>query len=151
MSARSDKMANWPVAKLLFSMGVPAVFSMLIQAMYNIVDSIYISRYSADAMFAIGLVFPLQMVGFSIAMGTAVGVSTLVSRRLGERRNDEANAVASTGVILALLHMLINIFLGIFISRPFLSIFTQRAEVIELGYQYLFIVLVISCGQFFAL
>lgn len=151
MSARSDKMANWPVGKLLFSMGIPAVFSMLIQAMYNIVDSIYISRFSADAMFAIGLVFPLQMVGFSIAMGTAVGVSTLVSRRLGERRNDEANAVASTGVILALLHMLINIFLGIFVSKPFLSIFTQRPEVIELGYQYLFIVLVISFGQFFSL
>ncbi len=151
MSARSDKMANWPVGKLLFSMGIPAVFSMLIQAMYNIVDSIYISRFSADAMFAIGLVFPLQMVGFSIAMGTSVGVSTLVSRRLGERRNDEANAVASTGVILALLHMLINIFLGIFVSKPFLSIFTQRPEVIELGYQYLFIVLVISFGQFFSL
>lgn len=144
-------MANWPVGKLLFSMGIPAVFSMLIQAMYNIVDSIYISRFSADAMFAIGLVFPLQMVGFSIAMGTSVGVSTLVSRRLGERRNEEANAVASTGVILALLHMLINIFLGIFVSKPFLSIFTQRPEVIELGYQYLFIVLVISFGQFFSL
>ena len=151
MSRKSDKMANWPVGRLLFSMGIPAVFSMLIQAMYNVVDSIYISQYSQDGMFAIGLASPFQMIGFSIAMGTAVGVSTLVSRRLGEQRREEANATASTGVILAFLHMLIVVFLGIFVSKPFLRIFTQRAEIVELGYQYLLICMGVSFGFFYSL
>ena len=83
MTTRSDKMATWPIPKLLFSMGIPAVISMLIQALYNIVDTIYISNYSQDAMFAIGLVFPMQMIGLSLALGTGVGIGTLVSRRLG--------------------------------------------------------------------
>ena len=119
-------MATWPIGKLLFSMGIPAVLSMLIQALYNIVDTIYISQYSQDAMFAIGLVYPMQMVGLSLALGTGVGIGTLVSRRLGEKRKEEAGHVASTGIIIALVHVVLIILLGIFATKPFLNMYTDR-------------------------
>ena len=128
-------------------MGLPAVFSMLIQALYNIVDTIYISQYSQDAMFAIGLVYPMQMVGLSLALGTGVGIGTLVSRRLGEKRMEDAGRVATTGIILALIHVLIIFLLGIFASKPFLGLYTDRAEIVELGFEYLSIVMCFNFGQ----
>lgn len=151
MSAKLDKMATWPIGKLLFSMGIPAVFSMLIQAMYNVVDSIYISNYSQDAMFAIGLATPLQMVGLSIAIGGGVGIGTLISRRLGEKNHNEANAVATTGVIITFIHVVMVVLLGVLFAKPFLSIFTDRPEIIELGYDYLIIVMGLCFGQFYAI
>lgn len=144
-------MATWPIPKLLFSMGIPAVLSMLIQALYNIVDTIYISNYSQDAMFAIGLVFPMQMVSLSLGLGTGVGIGTLVSRKLGEKNKEEAGHVATTGIILAAIHYLIIVLLGVFVTKPFLHLFTDRAEIIELGYQYLIIVMVFSFGQVFSI
>ena len=140
-------MATWPIGKLLFSMGIPAVLSMLIQALYNIVDTIYISQYSQDAMFAIGLVYPMQMVGLSLALGTGVGIGTLVSRRLGEKRKEEAGHVASTGIIIALVHVVLIILLGIFATKPFLNLYTDRPEIIALGYDYLSIVMIFNFGQ----
>lgn len=132
-------------------MGLPAVFSMLIQAMYNIVDTIYISRYSQDALFAIGIVTPFQMVGLAIALGGGAGVGTLVARKLGEKRQDEASAIASTGVVLAGVHSLIVMMMGILLAKPFISIFTDRPEIIDLGYQYLIVVTVVCFGQQFDL
>ena len=151
MSTKQDKMATWPIEKLLFSMGIPAVFSMLIQAFYNIIDSIYISKYSADGMFAVGLANPLQQVALSIALGGAIGTATLVARRLGEGRKEEANAVASTGIVLALIHYIVVALLGIFLSAPFMSLFTKRPEVIDLGYQYLIICMLFNFGQIYSI
>lgn len=151
MSVKSDKMANWPVTKLLFSMGLPAVFSMLIQALYNVVDTIYISRYSQDALFAIGIVTPMQMVGLSIALGAGAGIGTLVARKLGERNSEEASKIASTGLLLAAFHSLIVMAMGLLLTRPFIRIFSQRPEIIELGYQYLVVVMVFCFGQQFNL
>lgn len=147
MSEKQNKMATTPVAKLLFKMGLPAVFSMLIQAMYNVVDSIYISNYSKDAMFAIGLANPLQMIGLSIALGGGVGASTIISRRLGQRKNEEANKIAANAFVLTILHILIVMSLGLFVSKPYLRIFTDRSDIVELGFKYLSIVLVACQGQ----
>ena len=147
MSTRSDRMATWPIPKLLFSMGLPAVFSMLIQALYNIVDSIFISHYSQDALFAVGVAFPLQNISLSLALGLGVGCGALVSRRLGEKRHEDANRVASTGVILAIIQSICVTIGALIFARAFLSSFTSRPEVIELGYQYISIVLVVNIGQ----
>lgn len=151
MSQKMDKMANWPVGKLLFSMGIPAVFSMLIQAMYNVIDSVYISQYSQDALFAVGLASPLQMVGLSLALGGGVGVGTLLSRRLGQKDYREANAIATTGILITIVHILIIILLGFFGIKPFLSLFTDRIEIINYGYDYLIIVMTFCFGQFFSI
>ena len=149
MSKRnSDKMATWPIGKLLFSMALPAVISLFIQSMYNIVDTMYISQYSQDAMFAIGLVFPLQQAALSLALGTGVGIGTLVSRRLGEKRSDDANKVATTGLFISLLHIIIVFVVGLFFSEPFLGLFTDRPEIIALGAEYLYIVMLLNFGQF---
>ena len=147
----TNKMATWPVGKLLISMGLPAVFSMLIQALYNVVDSIYVSTYSKDAMFAIGLINPLYMVGLSIALGGAAGICTSVSRKLGEGNDEEARVIASNGFTLTFIHMLVVIAMGLFISKPFLSLFTNRADIIDLGYSYGAIVMGVCVGQQFAL
>jgi len=143
-------MANWPIAKLLLSMGLPAVFSMLIQALYNVVDTIYISRYSQDCLFAIGVVTPMVMIGFSIAMGSAVGIATLVARRLGERRHEEANAVATTGLVLSFIHIIIVILICFFFGKPFIHLFTDRADIIALGFSYMSICMFLCFGQHFS-
>lgn len=145
---KADKMANWPIPKLLYSMSIPAVFSMMIQALYNIVDTIYVSQISESALFAIGLVFPLQMLIISIALGGGVGTSTLVARCLGAKQNDEANKVAATGLILTGFHYLLIAFIGIFLSKPFLQLFTTDSIVLEMGFEYLVIVMTMSFGVF---
>lgn len=145
---KPNKMATWSIPKLLFSMSIPAMFSMLIQALYNIVDTVYISQISEQAMFALGLVFPMQMIVTSLSLGGAIGTSTLVARRLGQQNHAEANKTASTGLILALFHTAICAFVGIFLSKPFLSLFTQDPTIIAMGYDYLSIVMVCSVGVF---
>ncbi len=141
-------MATWPIGKLLYSMALPAVISLFIQSMYNIVDTMYISQYSQDAMFAIGLVFPLQQAALSLALGTGVGIGTLVSRRLGEKRHEDASKVATTGLFISLFHIAIVFVVGLFLSGPFLGLFTDRPEIIALGEEYLYIVMLLNFGQF---
>ncbi len=148
MDNKSQKMAEWPMFKLIYSMSIPAVFSMFIQALYNIVDSMYIARLSEDALFAMGLVFPLQMIGLSLALGGAIGCATLVSRRLGQKRKEEASATATTGLVLSVIHMIIVSLVGILFSKAFLSMFTSDNKIIGMGYDYLSIVMGINMGMF---
>ena len=132
-------------------MALPAVLSLFIQSLYNIIDTVYISMYSQDRMFAVGLAYPLQLVALSLALGTGVGVGTLVSRRLGQGRHEEANGVATTGLILAIIHIVVIIVIGLVLSGPFISLFTDRQEIIDLGKEYLMIVLVFNFGQFLSI
>ncbi|MEF9967421.1 MAG: MATE family efflux transporter [Longicatena sp.] len=143
-----NKMGSAPMTKLIISMSLPAMFSMLIQALYNIVDTVYISQISEQAMFALGLVFPMQMIVTSLSLGGAIGTSTLVARRLGQRNHEEANKTASTGLILALFHTVFCAFVGIFLSKPFLALFTKDPTVLAMGYDYLSVVMVCSVGVF---
>lgn len=151
MTQRSEKMATWPMRKLIYSMSIPAVFSMLIQALYNIVDTMYVAQLGETALFSIGLVFPLQMIIISLALAAAIGTSTVVARRLGEKRQDEASKTACTGFILSLIHYGLTAFVGIFLSIPFLKLFTQDITVINMGYEYLKIVMGISVGVFISI
>lgn len=148
---KSNKMATWPVSKLLFSMSIPAVFSMMVQALYNIVDTKFVSMLGDRAMFAIGIAYPLQMIVLAVGLGGAAGIGTIVARRLGEKRFDEANKVASFGFVLTLIHYIIIAVCGFIFAKPFLGMFTSDQTAITLGYQYLIIVMGLSFGQMFSL
>ena len=120
---QQNKMGYKPMLPLVFGMSLPAMFSMLIQALYNIVDSIFVSNYNEDAFTAISLVMPLQMVAISFAVGTAVGVNSLIARRLGARNYQEADTAATTGMFLALFNWLVFIVVGLTLSGPFIAAF----------------------------
>ncbi len=142
----SDKMGTMPVGKLLFSMSVPAIFSMLVQSLYNVVDSIFVAQVSEDALVAVSIAFPLQMLIIALALGVGVGTNALIARRLGEKRREEANIAANTGIVLSLINMMLCMLVGLFLAKPFVGLFTQDAAVFAMGSQYLMIVMVFSVG-----
>ena len=109
---------------LLMSMSLPAMFSMLIQALYNIVDSIFVSQIGPAALNAVSLAYPLQMIMISFAVGTAVGVNSLIARRLGAKRYDEASSAATHGIVIAVATWLLFVLIGLFLSRPFIALFS---------------------------
>lgn len=143
----SNKMGEMPVAKLLINMSLPAIFSMLIQALYNIVDSIYVAQLGQEALFAIGLAFPMQMLSLAVGLGCGIGTNAMVARRLGQKRQDHANQTATTGVVLSLIHTVIIMAIGTVASRPFLSLFTDSQSAIEMGHSYLSICMMFCLGQ----
>ena len=139
-----NKLAHENVGKLIFKMSVPAMFSMLIQALYNIVDSAFVARIGTDALTAVSLAFPIQILIVAVAVGTGVGVNSLISRRLGEKRQAEADSAATHGIILAALSAIPFILFGVFFSRGFSAAFTASETVASYGATYLFIVCVFS-------
>ncbi|MDY4889083.1 MAG: MATE family efflux transporter [Sphaerochaetaceae bacterium] len=151
MEIKENKMGTMPVGKLLISMSIPMMFSMLIQALYNIVDSIFIARVSESALTAVSLAFPLQMLMISFAVGTSVGVNSLLARRLGERRKEEAEKVAGNGIVLLFLTYLAFLIIGICFTDPFMKMFTDDAELITMGNQYLKICMIFSFGIFISI
>ncbi len=142
-----NKMGTKPMLPLLLGMSLPAMFSMLIQALYNVVDSIFVASYSPLALTAVSLAAPMQMVCISFAVGTAVGVNSLIARRLGAKNFKEANAAATTGVILGMLNWALFLVVGLLLSGAFISMFTSDSQVLEYGTQYLSIVLCVSGGM----
>lgn len=143
-----NKLGIMPVGKLLVVMSVPTMFSMLIQAMYNIVDSIFVSHYSEKALTAVSLAFPMQMLMFSFAIGTSVGVCSVISRRLGERRLEEAQKAAQTGYTIELMLMVAFVMIGAFLAKPFIRLYTSDAELISMTSVYLQICMMLSIGSF---
>ena len=137
-----------PVGKLLAVMSIPTMFSMLIQALYNVVDSIFVSHYSEAALTAVSLAFPLQLLMFSFSVGTSVGICSVISRRLGEGREDEANKSAETGYSLMLSFMAMFVLIGAFLSKPFVSIYTKDPELVKMTVTYLRICLMLSLGSY---
>ncbi len=108
---KENKMGVKPVSSLLVSMGIPLMLSMMVQAVYNIVDSIFISRIGETALTAVSLAFPIQIIMISVAIGTSIGVNALLSRRLGEKRPDLASNVAMHGLLIVLV---VSILMAIF-------------------------------------
>ncbi len=143
-----NKMGVMPVNKLLISMSLPMMASMLVQALYNIVDSLFVARLSENALTAVSLAFPMQNLMIAIAVGTGVGINALLSRSLGEKNFDEVRQVAKNGVFLALLSYLLFVVIGLCFSRLFFSLQTDNAEIIEGGTQYLMVCSVVSFGLF---
>ncbi|MDR2163956.1 MAG: MATE family efflux transporter [Clostridiales Family XIII bacterium] len=135
-----NKMGVLPIGKLLFSMSLPPMVSMLLNALYNIVDSIFVSKISEEALAAVTLVFPVQMLMMSICVGIGVGLSSLISRRLGEKKQEEADAASSHGFFLAIICWVIFAMFGLFGAEPFLRMFTDSEEILSMALVYFRIV-----------
>ena len=133
-------MGTMPVTRLLFSMSWPAVISMTIQALYNVIDSIFVAQLGEYALTAITLIFPVQFLMMSVGVGTSVGINSLISRRLGGRRFDEANKAASNGFKLAFVNWLIFAVPGLIFARLFMRIFIDDSQIVAAGTSYLRIV-----------
>ena len=146
---KENKMGVMPVGRLLAGMAVPMMISMLVQALYNVVDSVFVSRISENAFNAVGLAFPLQSLMIAVGSGTAVGINALLSRSLGEKRQDMADRAANVGVFLSLCSAVIFALIGIFLSRPFFMAQAKTVpEIVEYGVQYTRICLGFSIGIF---
>ena len=146
---QENKMGVMPVNKLLVSMSVPMMVSMLISALYNIVDSIFVSRICEDALTAVSMAFPLQCLMMGLGIGTGVGVNALLSRALGARKLNDVNKVAMNGVFLAAVCYVVFLFVGLFAVRPFFASQTDNPEILEYGIQYMTIVCTCSFGLYF--
>lgn len=143
-----NKMGTMPVNKLLISMSLPMVISMLVQAMYNIIDSIFVAQIGEEALTAVSMVFPIQNLMIAVSAGTCVGVNALLSRSLGEGNRHQADASASNGVFLAVLSYLAFALFGLFGARAFFTMQTSNPKIIEYGTQYLNICCIFSFGIF---
>lgn len=145
---KENKMGVMPENKLLLSMSIPMMVSMLVQALYNVVDSVFVSRISENALTAVSLAFPVQNFMIAIGVGTAVGVNALLSKTLGEKEYGKAQKVADNAVFLAFVCYLVFLVVGMFAVTPFYLSQTKDAEILEYGKQYLTIVCVASIGIF---
>ncbi len=143
---RENKMGTMPINKLLISMALPMVVSMLVQAMYNVVDSIFVSRLSENALTAVSMAFPMQSLMFSVASGIGVGMNALLSRSLGQKNFKAANKAAMNGMFLEAIGAFIFILVGIFLAEPFFRIQTDNPEIIDLGISYTRLCMVLCFG-----
>ncbi len=148
MERQENILGTKDVKKLVFSMGLPIMCSMLVQALYNIIDSIFVSQLGQNAFTAINLIFPIQNLMIGTAVGTSIGMNALLSRRLGEKQFENANKVANTGVFLGFMSGMAFAVLGLFGSRLFLKASTNIPEVIEMGTIYMQICTIFSVGLF---
>lgn len=148
MSQQENKMGIMPINKLLISMSLPMMVSMLVQALYNIVDSIFVSWISENSLTAVSLAFPLQQLMISVGTGTGVGVNAILSRYLGAKKHEKASQAAKCGVFLSVLSFALFLIIGLFFIKPFFEFQTTDKEISELGNIYLTICTVFSLGLF---
>jgi len=149
MGAQTEnKMGTMPVNKLLVNISLPMVISMLVQALYNIVDSIFVARIDENALTAVSLAFPMQNFMIAVAAGTGVGVNALLSKRLGEKRFDEVDKAANNSVFLAVCNYLLFLVIGLLFSETYFKVQTGMPEIIAYGKVYLFICTAFSFGMY---
>lgn len=143
-----NKMGVMPVGKLLANMAIPMMISMLVQAFYNVVDSIFVAWVSEDALTAVSLAFPLQNLCIAVGSGTAVGMNAVLSRSLGEKKQDMVDRSANTGIFLFLCSYIVFALVGAFVSRPFFLAQTDDPVIVEYGVSYASVCLIFSFGIF---
>ena len=144
-----NKMGVMPIGKLLFNMALPMIASMLVQALYNVIDSVYISRFSEGAVTALGLAFPVQNVQIGFGVGIGVGVNSMLSKSLGEGNRERADRVAGNGIFLSLVATALFILFGLFGARPYYEMQNASAEILESGIAYTRICSLLTAGIFF--
>ncbi len=145
---QENKMGTMPVNRLLITMSIPMIISMLVQAFYNVVDSIFVAQISENALTAVSMAFPIQNLMIAVATGTGVGVNALLSKSLGEKNQDMADKTANNSVFLAVMSYLAFLIFGLVGTETFFRLQTDIPEIIQYGKDYLFIVAVLSFGIF---
>ena len=145
---KENKMGTMPVNKLLVTMSLPMVISMIVQALYNIVDSIFVSRLSEDALTAVSMAFPMQNLMISVAVGTGVGINAMLSRALGEKKFEAANKTAENGIFIEVLGYVLFLLIGIFVTKPFFLAQAGAGDIANMGIAYTRICLLMSFGIF---
>lgn len=148
VSIQENKMGIMPVPRLLITMSLPMMISMLVQALYNIVDSMFVAKLSEDALTAVSLAFPIQTLMIAIASGTGVGINALLSRNLGERNYEGANTAARNGLFLGIISCLVFAVIGGLGSHLFFDMQTDNPIIVDYGTRYLTIITVCSAGIF---
>ena len=145
---KENKMGTMTVNKLLISMSLPMIISMLVQALYNVVDSMFVAQISENALTAVSLAFPLQSLMIAVGVGTGVGVNAVLSKSLGQKDFESANKAASNGIILSFLSYVIFALIGVFLTGVFFKSQTSNVEIINHGSQYIYICTILSVGLF---
>ena len=143
-----NKMGVMPVNKLLITMSVPMMMSMMVQALYNVVDSIFVSRIEEDALTAVSMAFPLQMLMMAMGLGMGVGVNAMLSRSLGEKDYESVNKAATNGIFLSLCSYIIFLLVGLFLVRPFYMSQIDDSNIGEYGVTYLTICCTMGFGLY---
>ncbi|WP_277630750.1 MATE family efflux transporter [Atopococcus tabaci] len=146
---QENKMGTMPVNRLILTVSFPLMISMLVQSLYNIIDSIFVAQISEKALTAVTLAFPIQHLMIAVQVGSGVGMNALLSRRLGEKRFADANDAAIHGVFLSLIHYLVFLVFGLTVVVPFFESQTNDPEILRHGIEYLTIVMCFSMGKFF--
>lgn len=148
-TTEQNKMGYKPVLPLLMSMAFPPMLSMLIQSLYNIVDSMFVAQIGEDAMTAVSLAFPIQTLIIACSVGIGVGVNSYISRKLGEHNHQEANGAVMHGMLLSLSGYLLFAVIGCFAIRPFFQLFTDSATILEDACMYTYVCVFLCFGCFF--
>lgn len=143
-----NKMGVMPVPKLLITMSLPMIISMLVQALYNVVDSVFVAQINEEALTAVSLAFPVQNLMIAIAAGTGVGINALLSRNLGEKNLEGANAAAKNGIFLGMISYIVMAVIGLAGSHFFFTVQTKDPVIVRYGTQYMLIITVVSVGIF---
>ena len=146
---KENKMGTMPVNKLLINMALPMMISMLVQALYNIVDSIFVARISEEALTAVSMAFPMQNLMIGVAGGVGVGTNALLSRALGEGRHGEADKMTVQGIFITACSYIIFLAIGLFFAREFFVIQGANEVIADYGYDYLSVILIVSFGCLF--
>jgi putative MATE family efflux protein len=147
-SREENKMGSMPVNRLLVSMSVPMMISMLVQALYNVVDSVFVAQISENALTAVSLAFPIQVLMIALGVGTGVGVNAFLSRSLGEKNYGDVNKTATNAIFLCWASYIIFLFLGIFAVEPFFRSQTEVEAIVGYGKEYLSVICICSFGLF---
>ncbi len=145
---KENKMGTMEVRRLILTMSLPIMISMLVQALYNIVDSMFVARVSEAALAAVSLCYPIQMIMVAVACGTGVGINALLSRYLGEKKQEKASQVAMHGLFCAICNWLVFAVIGLFFSEAFLRLFSDDVQIIMMGISYMQICTICSFGVF---
>jgi len=145
---KENKMGTMPVNRLLITMSLPMMISMLVQALYNVVDSIFVSRINENALTAVSLAFPIQTLMIAVAGGTCVGINAVLSKALGEKEQERVDNTAVSGIVLMAVSYVLFLLVGLFVTRAFYLSQTDDAQIVEFGVQYLSIVCSCSFGLF---